>query len=78
MNTGTLPHPPHCEVHLCVVTLHGAYVPCCAAVSASFFVEGPLSGVGDPLCELGDDGTERRIEVSGAASVKVGHTVKVE
>ena len=33
-------------------------IPCCAAVSASISVGGPLSAVGAPLCELGDDGTE--------------------
>ena len=33
-------------------------IPSCAAVSASISVEGPLSAVGAPLCELGDDGTE--------------------
>ena len=37
------------------------------AVSASISVEGPLSGVGAPLCELGDDGTEGGAEESGAA-----------
>ena len=31
-------------------------IPCCAAASASISVEGPLSAVGTPLCELGDDG----------------------
>ena len=53
-------------------------IPCCAAVSASISVEGPLSGVGAPLSELGDDGTEGRTEGGGAACVKVGNTVKVE
>ena len=52
-------------------------IPCCAAVSASISVEGPLSAVGAPLCELGDDGTAGRTEEGGAACVKVGHTVKV-
>ena len=45
-------------------------VPCCAAVSASIAVEGPLSVVGAPLCELGDDGTEGEVEESGAACTK--------
>ena len=53
-------------------------LPCCAAVSASISEEGSLSAVGAPLCELGDDGTEGRAEESGAASVNVGHTVKLE
>ena len=52
--------------------------PCCAAVSASISVEGFLSVVGAPLCELGDDRTMGGSEESGAAHVKVGHTVKVE
>ena len=50
---------------------------CCAAVSASISVEGPLSAVGAPLCELGDDGAEGEAEYSGAVG-KVDHTVKVE
>ena len=41
-------------------------IPCCAAVSASISVEGPLSAVGSPLCELGDDGTEGGAEESKA------------
>ena len=45
-------------------------IPCCAAVSASFSVEGPLSAVGAPLCELGDDGAEGEAEESGAACTK--------
>ena len=45
-------------------------IPCCAAVSASISVEGPLSAAGAPLCELGDDDTEGRAEESGAAGVK--------
>ena len=49
-------------------------IPCCAAVSASTSVEGTLSAVGAPLCELGDDGAEGGSEESGAACVKVGHT----
>ena len=53
-------------------------IPCCAAVSASISVEGPLSAVGAPLCELGDDGTEGGAEEGGAACAKVDHTVKVE
>ena len=53
-------------------------IPCCAAVSVSISVEGPLLAVGAPLCELGDDGTEGEAEESGAACVKVGHTVKVK
>ena len=73
-----LPHPPHCEVHSCVVTLHGAYVPCCAAVSVSISIEGPSSAVGAPLCELGDDSSEGGAEKSGAACAKVDQTVKVE
>ena len=44
-------------------------IPCCAAVSASISVEGPLLAVRAPLCEMGDDGTESGAEVSGAASV---------
>ena len=52
-------------------------IPWCAAVSASISVEGPLSGVGAPLCELGDDGTEGGAEGSGAACAKVDQTVKV-
>ena len=47
-------------------------IPWCAAVSASFLVEGHLSAVGAPLCELGDDGTEGGAEKSGAACVKRG------
>ena len=47
-------------------------IPCCAAVSASISVEGHLSGVGAPLCELGGDGTEGRTEGSGAVCVKRG------
>ena len=42
-------------------------IPCCTAVSASFSVERPLSAVGAPLCELGDDGAEGEAEESGAA-----------
>ena len=53
-------------------------IPCCSSVSASISVEGTLLAVGAPLCELGDDGTDGRAEESGAASVKVGHIVKVE
>ena len=53
-------------------------IPCCAAVSASISVGGPLSAVGATLCELADDGTEGRAEESGAACVKVGKHVKVE
>ena len=45
-------------------------IPCCAAVSASISVEGPLLAVGAPLCELGDDGTEGGAEESGAACAK--------
>ena len=45
-------------------------IPCCAAVSASISVEGHLSAVGAPLCELGDDGTEGGAEESGAACTK--------
>ena len=45
-------------------------IPRCAAVSAFISVEGPLSAVGAPLCELGDDGTEGRAEESGAACTK--------
>ena len=45
-------------------------IPCCAAVSASFSVKGPLSAVGAPLCELGDDSTEGEAEGSGAACTK--------
>ena len=45
-------------------------LPCCAEVSASISVEGPLSAVGAPLCELGDVGTEGGAEVSGAACTK--------
>ena len=45
-------------------------IPCCAAVTASISVEVPLSAVGAPLCELGDDGTEGGAEESGAACVK--------
>ena len=45
-------------------------IPCCAAVSASISVEGPLSAVGAPVCELGDDGTEGEAEESGAACTK--------
>ena len=48
-------------------------IPCCAAVSASISVEGTLSGVGAPLCELGDYVTE-----GGAACTKVNQTVKVK
>ena len=40
-------------------------IPCCAAVIASISVEGPLSAVGAPLCELGDDSAE-----GGAACTK--------
>ena len=61
-----------------LITLWGALVcsdtawsiPCCAAVSASISVEGHLSAVGAPLCELGDDGTEGGAEESGAACTK--------
>ena len=54
-------------------------IPCCAtAVSVSISVEGPSLAVGAPVCELGDDGTEGRAEESGAACVKMGHTLKVE
>ena len=45
-------------------------IPCCAAVSASISVEGPLSAVGAPLCELGEYGTEGGAEESGAARTK--------
>ena len=45
-------------------------IPCCAAVSAPISVEGPLSAVGAPLCELGDDGTEGRSEESGDARIR--------
>ena len=45
-------------------------IPCCAAVSASISVEGPLSTVGAPLCELGDDGTEGGSEESEVAYTK--------
>ena len=45
-------------------------VPCCATVSASFSVEEPLSAVGAPLCELGDDGADGEAEESGAACTK--------
>ena len=44
-------------------------IPCCAAVSASS-VERPLSAVGAPLCELGDNGTEGEAEESGAECTK--------
>ena len=37
-----------------------------------------MSAVGAPLCEPGDDGAEGRTAEIGAASVKVGYTVKVE
>ena len=42
-------------------------IPCCAAVSAPVSVEGLLSAVGAPLCELGDDGAKGGSEESGAA-----------
>ena len=45
-------------------------IPCCAAVSASISVEGPLSAVGAPLRELGDDGTEGRAVESGVTCTK--------
>ena len=45
-------------------------IPCCAAVSASISVEGPLSAVGASLCGLGDDGAEGEAEESGAACTK--------
>ena len=45
-------------------------IPCSAAVSASISVEGPLSAMGAPLCELGNDGTEGGAEESGAACTK--------
>ena len=45
-------------------------IPCCAAVSVSISVEGPLSAVRAPLSELGDDGTEGEAEESGAACTK--------
>ena len=45
-------------------------IPWCAAVRATISVEGPLSAVGAPLCEVGDDGTEGRTEEGGAACVK--------
>ena len=67
-----LPHSVHCEVHLCVVTLHGAYIPCCVLGSASISGEGPLSAVVASLRELEDDGTEGRSEESGAASTNLG------
>ena len=57
-----------CEAHSCSDTAWS--IPCCAAVSASISVEGPLSAVGAPLCELGDDGTEGGSEESGAACTK--------
>ena len=57
MNTTTLPHPPHCEVHSCVVTLHGAYLAVLQSVPPSLY-RGPFTVVGGPLCELGDDGTK--------------------
>ena len=41
-------------------------IPCCAAVSASISVEGPLSAVGAPHCEL-ENVTEGRAEESGEA-----------
>ena len=47
---------------------------CCAAVSASISVEGPLSAVGAPLCELGDDGTEGEAEYSGAVGKSGPHS----
>ena len=74
MNTRTFPHRPHGEVYSDTTWS----IPWCAAVSASISGEGPSSAVGAPLCGLGDDGTEGGAEESGAACVKVGHTVYVE
>ena len=53
-------------------------IPCGAAVSVSISLEGPFSGVGATLSELGDDSTEGGAEEGGAACTKVGHTVKVK
>ena len=77
MNTGTLPHPSNCDVHSCVVTLHGAYLAVLQSVLPSLW-RGPFSVEGGPLCELGDDGTEGGAEESGAACAKEDHTVKVK
>ena len=84
----SIEHPPHSSGPLSVLQ-HIWYnliecalvcsdtawsIPCCAAVSASISVEGPLSAVGAPLCELGDDGTEGGAEESGAVCTKVEKT----
>ena len=54
------------------------YIPCCGGGTASISVEGLSSAVEAPLCELGNDSAEGKVEYNGAASVEVGHTVKVE